>query len=98
MTSTSTTTSYSELNAVLDQGRSGAGTPTPIGDDGTELVPVPPVRLAPIGTVGPRIDFVELRSRWRGDAEFGTALDLDAHREEVFDALSLILPAGHITV
>jgi ABC-type multidrug transport system ATPase subunit len=98
MTSTSTTTSQGELHPVLPSGCGTAQTPASLEADASVPVPAGPVRVEPKSAVGPRVDFVELRTRWRGAAEFATALDLDAHREQVFDALSLTLPAGQISV
>src|SRR5581483_9373150 len=50
------------------------------------------------GGVGPCVEFVELSTRWRGHVSFAAALDPNGHREQGFDALSLPLPAGRITV
>jgi ABC-type multidrug transport system ATPase subunit len=48
--------------------------------------------------VGPCVEFVDLSTRWRGHVQFAAAVDLDTHREQVFEALSLTVPAGRITV
>jgi ABC-type multidrug transport system ATPase subunit len=44
------------------------------------------------------VEFIELSTRWRGHTHYAAAVDPDSYREQVFDALSLTLPAGRITV
>jgi ABC-type multidrug transport system ATPase subunit len=98
MTSISATTSHREPHPVVAPGRGAAKTPISLAADDAQALPSRPAPVDPSATFGPRIDFVELRTRWRGAAEFATALDLDAHRDQAFDSLSLTLPAGSITV
>jgi ABC-type multidrug transport system ATPase subunit len=48
--------------------------------------------------VGPRVEFVEVSTRWRANVKLTAEADLNTPREQVLDALSLTLPAGRITV
>ena|SRR5581483_3584239 len=91
-----TTADLLEPESRMDTPAAPARNGQPVRPEHRVPAAVPAVR--PRAGVGPCVEFVGLSTRWRGHVNFAAAVDPDSHRGQVFDALSLTLPAGRITV